>query len=299
MCHLYIFRFNLIFKLAAPEVINAKSEILAIKNLTASLFSFVQPDSDKNALQLLSEKEKELLKKLEVNDINRKGIKFALKKVTNLMSNAFGNQANKTRKLSQILDKVNNALNSVDKNEFSEVLKDHFFNRIRTSPRLLSKNIAKAIQKHVANIETKMKKVLAEARKVFQNSKDLNKTKALDALDRISKKADALLGEPGKSGEPYLVSLIMDYASKDDLQSMNLDTRNIEKKLIHVLEFFKTKSNLTKQDIENPTDGPEIGVFDMPLQLKTNPNCFLDTQVSLAPTHVMPEGVILLNFHCP
>ena len=52
---------------------------------------------------------------------------------------------------------------------------------------------------------------------------------------------------------------------------------------------FKTKSNLTKQDIENLTDGPEIGVFDMPLQLKTNPNCFLDTQVSLAPTHVSPS----------
>ena len=129
-----------------PAYVRRNSEIIAIKNLTASLLPFVHaPDSDKNALNLLLEQERELFRKIE--DMDKPMIFAFLKNATEKLSQAFGNQAKKNKVLGKILGKVK-VTNSGDKNSYVDKVKTEFFAKIKSdnkasflSPSMVSETI--------------------------------------------------------------------------------------------------------------------------------------------------------------
>ena len=202
--------------------------------MTASLLAFDQVESDEKVLKILSEKEKELMERIKTGDINS-----FLENVTEIVNEAFGHHENKTKKLSTILDKA--IKNSGDKASY----KANYFDKIRSSNKLLTKNIGRAIRRHLESIETDMKEALADARKVFNSSKAPSQEQATRALDEI------LEGASNTDEEVDLVKKIMYCTSEEDLKSLNLDTRNIGKKLDDMLELFKTSANLAKNRIES------------------------------------------------
>ena len=108
--------------LSDPAYVRRNSEIIAIKNLTASLLPFAHgPDSDKNALNLLLREESELFGKID--DMNKPMIVEFLKNTTEKLSEAFGSQANKTKKLEKLLEEVK-VTNSGDQNNFAKKSED-------------------------------------------------------------------------------------------------------------------------------------------------------------------------------
>ena len=231
--------------LSDPAYVRRNSEIIAIKNLTASLLPFAHgQDSDKNALNLLLREESKLFGKID--DMEEPMIVEFLKNTAEKLSEAFGSQANKTKKLEKLLEEVK-VTNSGDKNNFAKKVKTKFFDKIKRDSKgeLFSKNIANRIQKSLKRIKTEMTEALTDATKIFQSSTELTEAEAKRALNLISVKAKKLLRE-----DATFVQTAMSFTSEDDLKSMNLDTRNIYKNLSDMLKSFEKLSDKANHEIE-------------------------------------------------